>query len=270
MAPGEIERQVKRVLDQPQYKQQAVFAREAHENIEKQVELNKSVADKITQQEQALTGMHETVGYLKRQMFDTLSEATEGIAKDRAQMSQRMSYAFAEIDAFKVRYDAQVLPLDARAAALEGKVQALRELATALEAKIPPSAQQTARELRVLDVEFRKSKAENEQRFGEVNKDIIKLKKVNSLALLEHKLCDRMDDITKAMSRTMADRFETAKKFRRVESQLKNVFELTLISLRDSDDSYEIKQELNSMAKGAKQLQNPNSLMLHLKAHMAG
>ena len=140
MAPGEIERQVKRVLDQPQYKQQAVFAREAHENIEKQVDLNKSVAEKITQQEQALTGMHETVGYLKRQMFDTLGEATEGIAKDRAQMSQRMSYAFAEIDAFKVRYDAQVLPLDARAAALEGKVQALRELATALEAKIPPSA----------------------------------------------------------------------------------------------------------------------------------
>ena len=121
-----------------------------------------------------------------------------------------------------------------------------------------------------MDVEFRKSKAENEQRFGEVNKDITKLKKVNSLALLEHKLCDRMDDVTKAMSRTMADRFETAKKFRRLESQLKNVFELTLISLRDSDDSYEIKQELNSMTKGAKQLQNPNSLMLHLKAHMAG
>ena len=107
-----------------------------------------------------------------------------------------------------------------------------------MEAKIPPSAQQTARDLRVLDNEFRKSKAENEQRFAVVGRDITKLKKVNSLTLLEHKLCDRMDDLVKAMSRTMADRFETAKKFRRFESQLKNVFELTLISLRDTDDSY--------------------------------
>ena len=33
--PGDIERQVKKVLDQPQFKQMAVFAREAHESIGK-------------------------------------------------------------------------------------------------------------------------------------------------------------------------------------------------------------------------------------------
>ena len=51
-----------------------------------------------------------------------------------------------------------------------------------------------------------------------MNRDMFKLKKMNNLALLEHKLCDRMDDVVKAMTRTMADRFETAKKFRILEN----------------------------------------------------
>ena len=83
---------------------------------------------------------------------------------------------------------------------------------------------------------------------------MIKLKKMNNLALLEHKLCDRMDDVVKAMTRTMADRFETAKKFRIMENQLKNVFELTLIALRDTDENFEIKQTLNNITKSSKKL----------------
>ena len=99
---------------------------------------------------------------------------------------------------------------------------------------------------------------------------MFKLKKMNNLGLLEHKLCDRMDDVVKAMTRTMADRFETAKKFRILENQLKNVFELSLISLRDNDENYEIKQMLNNITKNSKKLSNPNALMLHIKAQMAG
>ena len=54
-----------------------------------------------------------------------------------------------------------------------------------------------------------------------------------------------MDDIVKAMTRSMADKFETTKKFRVFENQMKNIFELILIALRDNDDNYEIRQELN-------------------------
>ena len=84
--------------------------------------------------------------------------------------------------------------------------------------------------------------------------ELLRLKKMNNLALLEHKLCDRMDDVVKAMTRTMADRFETAKKFRIMENQLKNVFELTLIALRDTDENFEIKQTLNNITKSSKKL----------------
>ena len=214
--------------------------------------------------------MHTTVGSLRKQVFDTLDGATTGIAADRALMTHRMNFAFAEIDSLKVRYDGDLPPLELRAAAVETKVQALRDQTTALEARVPPSSQQMASTLRELGVDFRASKAENDQRFAEAGKDILKLKKNNSLALLEHKISDRMDDVVKAMSRAMADRFETAKKFRVVERTLKSVFELTLLSLRDTDDSYAIKQELNNMATGSKKLTNPNTLMLHLKASAAG
>ena len=93
---------------------------------------------------------------------------------------------------------------------------------------------------------------------------------MNNLALLEHKLCDRMDDVVKAMTRTMADKFDTAKKFRIMENQLKSLFELTLVALRDTDENFEIKQQLNNITKSSKKLQTPNGLMLHLKAQMAG
>ena len=63
---GDIEQQVKKVLDMPQYKQQAVFAREAHENIEKQEKLNKILREKIEQQESALTDMHDSIAKSKK------------------------------------------------------------------------------------------------------------------------------------------------------------------------------------------------------------
>ena len=51
----------------------------------------------------------------------------------------------------------------------------------------------------------------------EMKKSIFQLQKKNNLPLLEHKLCERMDDMVKAMCRTLADKFETNKKFRMAE-----------------------------------------------------
>ena len=111
-----------------------------------------------------------------------------------------------------------------------------------------------ARNIKELQIDLKQYKADNAQIFGTMNRDMFKLKKMNNLGLLEHKLCDRMDDVVKAMTRTMADRFDTAKKFRILENQLKNVFELSLISLRDNDENYEIKQMLNNITKNSKKL----------------
>ena len=101
----EIEKTVKKVLDQPHHKQNVVYAREAHENIEKQNYVNTKLREQIEQQEKALTEMHESIGKFKAQMFTKVSEIDSKVKTDLEKMTTRINYCFQEIDSFKLRYD---------------------------------------------------------------------------------------------------------------------------------------------------------------------
>jgi len=75
-----------------------------------------------------------------------------------------------------------------------------------------------------------------------------------------------MDDIVKAFSRTMADRFDTSKKFRLIEKHIRNVFELLMICVQG--ELKNVKQILGGIAKDSMKLNSATSILLHLKSHM--
>jgi len=50
----------------------------------------------------------------------------------------------------------------------------------------------------------------------------------NSTAELEVKMVDRMNDVVKALTKSMADRNDTRKNFRVLEKQMKNLFEIVM------------------------------------------
>ena len=57
------------------------------------------------------------------------------------------------------------------------------------------------------------------------------LKKKQDLTRLEHRVCDRMDDLFKAIVATHADKFETIKNFRLLESRIENLLSLFVMQL---------------------------------------
>lgn len=50
----------------------------------------------------------------------------------------------------------------------------------------------------------------------------------NSTSELEAKMTERMNDVVKALTKSMADRNDTRKNFRILEKQVKNLFEIVM------------------------------------------
>ena len=107
---------------------------------------------------------------------------------------------------------------------------------------------------------------EQSDKFLEMKKQIRDLQKKNNLPLLEHKLCERMDDLVKAMCRTLADKFETNKRFRLSEQQMKQMFELIVMLMQDEYN--EIRIMLKDISKNT--MRNPATFLAHVKALMSG
>ena len=54
----------------------------------------------------------------------------------------------------------------------------------------------------------------------------------NDCEKLEAKIVERMNDVTIALTKELADRLDTKKNFRLIERQLKNIFNMALQSLK--------------------------------------
>jgi hypothetical protein len=54
----------------------------------------------------------------------------------------------------------------------------------------------------------------------------------NDCEKLEVKIVDRMNDVTVALTKELADRIDTRKNFRLIERQLKNIFNMALQGLK--------------------------------------
>ena len=70
----------------------------------------------------------------------------------------------------------------------------------------------------------------------------------------------------KACIRTMADKIDMTKKFRLIEAQVKQMFELVLMFMQD--DQHDAKALLSGIANS--KVRTPMSVMAHVKAQMSG
>ena len=93
------------------------------------------------------------------------------------------------------------------------------------------------------------------------------LKKKQNLAELEHRVCDKIDEVARAMTRTLAEKFETSKRFRLVENRLQCLMEI-IVMVSTPESEAHIRKIFATLIKGSKKLKNPSVLLLHIKSQI--
>ena len=96
----------------------------------------------------------------------------------------------------------------------------------ALREAIPPSAEHMAADIKALQVGLGKFKADHAQEFGDLARSIQAHNELEKLRELEDRLLLRQDDVVRALTRKLADRDETTRKFRLTNHHVKNVYNL--------------------------------------------
>ena len=80
---------------------------------------------------------------------------------------------------------------------------------------------------------------------------------------MEHRLCDRIDDVARLLKATLLDKYEAVKKFRLFETRFTSLQEMLVMVMSTSQE--DLKLIVSKIAKGAKKLRNPNMLLSHIK-----
>ena len=91
------------------------------------------------------------------------------------------------------------------------------------------------------------------------------LKKRQNLAELEHRLCERIDDVARLLTRNHAEKFEVNKKFRLIEKRIESLLEIFVLQVGENEQN--VRQIINSIVKNSQKLKNPNSLLTHIRSH---
>lgn len=89
------------------------------------------------------------------------------------------------------------------------------------------------------------------------------LKKRQNLSELEHRVCDRIDDVARALKATLLDKLEATKKFRLYDTRFESLMEMSVMILSQSQG--DLGLIISKIAKGAKKLRNPSMLVSHIK-----
>lgn len=83
------------------------------------------------------------------------------------------------------------------------------------------------------------------------------------MAELEHRVCDRIDDVARALKATLVDKLEATKKFRMYDCRVESLMEMTVMILGQSQG--DLGLIVSKIAKNAKKLKNPSMLVSHIK-----
>ena len=84
------------------------------------------------------------------------------------------------------------------------------------------------------------------------------------MAELEHRLCDKIDEVARVLTNTLAEKFETSRRFRLVENRLQCLLEI-VIMIATPESEPKTKKVFAGLVKGSKKLKNPSVLLLHIK-----
>lgn len=133
--------------------------------------------------------------------------------------------------------------------------------------KIPPNAEALMKNIADLENTLRAKTISDNVKFCDLERDVIMLKKKQNLSELEHRVCQKIEDVAIAMTKTMSDKFDTNKKFRLMEYRQQCLLELLLMSV-GVESANNFRGLIDQLAKGSKKLQNPNLLLTHIKAQL--
>ena len=130
-------------------------------------------------------------------------------------MDDRIKYTIATLDAIELEKSKKMPKIESRLESTETKLQKVYNYIQK-RGTSPDVERSNAIDTEKFQELSRNIEAKTEK-ITVMRKEIKELQKKNNLPLLEHKLCERMDDLIKAMCRTLADKFETSKRFRIAE-----------------------------------------------------
>ena len=134
--------------------------------------------------------------------------------------------------------------------------------------RIPSNTTDLMKNIKDMQSTLYSKKIDDGARFAQLEADTTMLKKKQNLSELEHRVCDRIDEVARAMTRTMAEKFDTSKRFRLVENRLHCLMEILVMS-SSSETEDKLKKIFNGLIKGSKKLKNPSALLLHTRAQIA-
>ena len=217
--------------------------------------------DLYKQQEQALVKMHESIAALRAQTLGQIQK----METEFEAITGRVNYIFNEFDALKQKYETEIPIVERRAIDTEARVHEHTQQLQAFENKIPQDAQAIMRSLTQMETDLVRNDKSAQNRMDTLNRDIEKLKKKQNLAMLEARICDRMDNLSKALLKGFVDKHEVNKKFRLVDSNQKNLLQILVQCIQG--DTEELNILLKGMRGNSRKLQSATALMNHLKNH---
>lgn len=130
--------------------------------------------------------------------------------------------------------------------------------------KIPPNSAELLKSVKDVQGSMHTMKNDYSLRFLELERDTAFLKKKQNLAELEHRVCDKIDEVARALTRTMSDKFDTSKRFRLIENRVQSLMEIMVMSSTPESEP-QLRKIFASLIKGSKKMKNPSVLLLHIK-----
>ena len=124
-----------------------------------------------------------------------------------------------EFDNLKGFTESKIPTIEHKIQESESRIHEMRVEIVTLAEKIPPNSEALLKSVKDMESSLRAKTLDDNVRFVDLERDNVMLKKKQNLAELEHRLSDKIDDVAVAMTKTLADKFDTGKKFRLMENR---------------------------------------------------
>lgn len=147
--------------------------------------------------------------------------------EDLEAMNKRLRTMFNEIDEMKLLNE-RYFHVARRLENVESKAQDLWLITEDIKRNIPPSADHLMADMKAMNIQIHNLKNIAFKKVDDLRDEMRYLFQQNSTAELEIKMVDRMNDVVKALTKSMADRNDTKKNFRVIDKQMKNLFDIVM------------------------------------------
>eukprot|EP00347_Sterkiella_histriomuscorum_P001659 403371164 len=223
-------------------------------------DLKKEMVSQQQKMEESISKLGTAQSYIKKQVQEqNPKEEIEG-------MNKRLRTMFNEIDELKLLHD-RIYHVARRVENVESKTQDIWLMVEDIKRNIPPSADHLLSDMKAINISVQNLKNVSFKKVDDLKDEMRYLFAQNSTAELEVKMVDRMNDVVKALTKSMADRNDTRKNFRVIEKQMKNIFDIVMYQTTNGGVSNVNSPHRGSGSTLTQLLQQSDILFNHLNFH---